>query len=66
MTHQVQHSAAGDGIELNAWDAVLTVSPRLGTPRPSNRGVAQQIQEVLARLDVTVVGFETADLKAVP
>ena len=28
--------------------------------------VAQQLQEVLARHDVTVVGFETADLKAVP
>jgi quercetin dioxygenase-like cupin family protein len=25
MTHQVQHSAAGEGIELNAPDAVLTV-----------------------------------------
>jgi hypothetical protein len=28
--------------------------------------VAQQLQEVLARHDVMVVGFETADLKAVP
>ena len=28
--------------------------------------VAQRIQEVLARHDVTVVGFETADLQAVP
>jgi len=25
MTHQVQHSAAGEGIELVAPDAVLTV-----------------------------------------
>jgi hypothetical protein len=28
--------------------------------------VAQQLQEVLARHDVMVVGIETADLKAVP
>jgi len=28
--------------------------------------VAQQLQEVLARHDVTVVGFETAEMKAVP
>jgi D-lyxose ketol-isomerase len=28
--------------------------------------VAQQLQEVLDRHDVMVVGFETADLKAVP
>jgi hypothetical protein len=28
--------------------------------------VAKQLQEVLARHDVTVVGFEAADMKAVP
>ena len=28
--------------------------------------VAQQIQDVLARHDVTVAAFETVDLKAVP
>jgi hypothetical protein len=44
-------------------------SPSLHASVPHDRPieeVAQQIQEVLARLDVTVVGFETADLKAVP
>jgi len=159
MTHQVQHSAAGEGIELVAPDAVLTVkidaghtddhyelfevdAPR-GPTTPLHRTgwatayyvltgrmivqvedegfdlgpgssitippaawhtftvlspttkflaicmtgamgrfqadlhacvprdspieeVAQQLQEVLARHDVMVVGFETADLTAVP